>query len=266
MNHHEHFESFSSLIERAINRKHAGRETDSRNTRSSEFPFYRTTCFDDAVKLGRDGWPEGSAKIAKLANVLTDKISSMIETQAIRYDVTGNDFDVAMMLESVPEYWTTLETVEGSNNRVVKLLVNIGARVDVSSAQITRKGVAIATLVQALEIAEIRTEIEFISHAISGLHSVTVTCKIKNADQPIDIDRLAFSLAHPSTLRRLIFSIRESYGDFMRLGIGGSIDTPSARIDANAINIDRALIFSSDDQSLAWIKNQLKAQGVNLSE
>lgn len=265
MNYIEHFETFSSLIERAINRKAACGERDSRST--FDFDFYKTGSFDDAIKLARDGWPEGSAKIAKLANVLTDKITSMIETQTIRYDVTGNDFDVALMLSDAPEYWTTLETVEGSNNRVVKLLVNIGARATVSADQITQKGVAVATLVRALEIAEIRTEIEFISHATNGSReSVTVTCKIKDADQPLDIDRLAFALAHPSTLRRLIFSIREAYYSFISIGIGSSQDTPSELKQANVIDIDRALIFSSDDQSFAWIKDQLKAQGVHLSD
>lgn len=221
----------------------------------------------DAIKLARDGWQEGSAKIAKLANVITDKITSMIETQTIRYDVTGNDFDVALMLTDAPEYWTTLETVEGSNNRMLRVIFNCGTSGDVGSEIMMAKGATIAALVAAFEIAEIRIQVDLFSRVALRGQSFQVTARVKNADQPLDIDRLAFALAHPAMLRQLIFGLRKHNGMADEM-----LWLPCEMKDApkDAIYIGRSFSgepqWTNETSAIEWIKDQLTAQGVHLSE
>src|SRR5438128_6821026 len=108
------FTSMSAWIDYA--EKGIPAKPSMRTSREYSPTYHGEANFETAANLARNGWPQGSQKIARLSNVLVDKIMTFIDAQTVQYDVTGNDFDVSMYLANVPEYWTTLETCDGQSN------------------------------------------------------------------------------------------------------------------------------------------------------
>lgn len=258
------FETFSALLDFAENRI-AAKTATCLSSRNGTQGFTHTKTFNDALALARNGWREGSNKINSLANVLIDRVSSMIETQTINYDVTGIDFDVAMVLQGIPECWSNFETIEGSSNRMIRLVFNCFVSAAIDPDVIIAKGATICALIIVLETYGIRVELDLVSATDNAL----ITARVKNTDQPLDVDRLSFALTHPSMFRRIIFSVLESDYEFMKLhnwGYGSPREFNAPKSDLY-IGASSSLDSMWDDQdsAIAWIMSQLKAQGVSVN-
>ena len=88
--------------------------------------------------------------------------------------------------------------------------------------------------------------------------------KIKDADQPLELERLCFAAAHPAMLRRLWFRVAEQYSDVeFSKRVGATYGTP-ADLDEkepaqlgleNCINIQHA--DSTPERVKATVKRQL---------
>jgi hypothetical protein len=264
------FASYGELINFAINREAASAYVQESRSFSYGSSWSGTESFEDAVKLAQNGWPEGSQKVQNLTNILVNKVSDMIEQPVIQYDVTGNDFDIALYLNNVPEYWTTFHTDEaGMTNRVVKILFNIATSAGIIGETMKAKGAAIAALVIILEQIGIRVELEL---------GQAVTCKgkrweikavVKEAAQPLDIDRLTFALAHPSSLRRLIFSVEEADQDFCNTcNTGYGMPAEILNVGEKTLYVGSSMLgapqWADKDSTVKWIVEKLKEQGVNV--
>jgi hypothetical protein len=262
------FDSWLSQVEHA--EKHARPSFQSYEMAASA--FFGDVDWHESLKMAQYGWPEGVKKADAISQAILNKITSLIEREHVQYEVAGNDFDVAMVNQGVPECWirteTTLESGQGFKH--VRIVFNLGARYDVSAETMVTKGAAGAALVQALEMGGIRCEVVLATKAeTSGFSSkehVETFATIKQADQPLDIDRLIFALAHPASHRRIIFAIRESSPKFNE--VGSSVTLQAA--DRGDIYIERAAgweaEWSSPEAAIQWIIEQLKKQGVILAE
>lgn len=235
--------------------------------------WYGNATYQQAKQYALEGWPEGTAMVSALTDALVDKVSSMIEKPNIQFDVEGTDFDMGLYLKGEPECWYRFvtELSEGSG-RVFKLVYNISASGSVSASTIRAKGATIAALVQCMELAGNRVEL-WLAGATSleayGEPVIEQYTLLKSADQPIDMDRLSFALAHPSTLRRFNFAVRETYIQFMDIvqsGYGCSVDC-SERGDIYIPKSFAGEPYWSDPQSaIAWILKTLEQQGVKISK
>ena len=264
------FDCYSELINFAETRKAFGygnNESHSRNPR-----FYGHESFTKALELARYGWPEGRKKIEELTVQINDKVMSLIERPELVYGVTGNNFDVGLMLSGAPEHWYTIENtvVEGTSNKIIKMVFNIGARATVSTETFEQRGAVAAALVEALEYGGFRVELWMACHARMSFgddycHDIAVC--IKPADQPLDMDRLAFALVHPASHRRMIFAVRE-HCEQTNGAIGGSNPLPEDQ--QGDIYIDRAdgsyTEWSTPEASAQWILKTLKEKGVAINE
>jgi len=88
---------------------------------------------------------------------------------------------------------------------------------------------------------------------------------IKEAGEPIDVDRIAFALAHPGCLRRLGFSIMEQASK----KIQKAIDTRSRygqpaewKEPEDGIYIGKTSLDGSEESRVEWIKQQLADYGI----
>lgn len=242
-----------------------------------------TRTFEDALKLAREGWPEGSAKVAALADAMVNRISAKIERQDLYFDVEGADYDMGLYLKGEPECWNRWQTEisEGQGTRIFKLIYNISASGSVSGETITAKGAAVAALIQCLEYAGNRVELwiasgtcEHYSYERDGSENnqpatLETYTLLKPADQPCDMDRIAFALAHPATLRRLNFAVRESWVEFMaevRDSYGYSCDVAERGDIYIAKSFAGEPYWSSPESAQAWIMAELEKQGVKISK
>ena len=241
-----------------------------------EEDWYQTKDFAEALNLAINGWPEGREKANMFSSAIVDKVSSLIEKQDIQYDVTGQDFDIGLVMQGVPECWYMLTSriVEGTGTRQLRLVFNNCVSAGISTEVMTRKGAAAVALVQCLELAGFRVEIALKNGLASSYgqgSSYIFQTVLKDAGQPIDIDRIVYALAHPSAFRRIGFSIFEGDQEFMDAhssGYGYPAEVPkSMRGD---IYIGSSLLggsqWDSAEATEEWILNELQRQGVKLTD
>ena len=273
------FESWFDFVEFGKNRKAQSTILESRNDGPGKKDWTGTYNFDEAVNLAENGWPDGSEKINALTNLFLNKITTLIERPQVEYDVTGNDFDVALVNEGVPECWlkiTNEEVQAGNGTKVLRLVYNMSTSAGVTTDVMMSKGATVCALLEALEYAGFRVQLELFeattygSYLDNGKHHMYMHIPVKEANQPVDRDKIAFAIAHPSTLRRLVFAADESDKHFMDKA-GHSYGTPceAPTEDQGDIYIGKSLLgepqWESTKEAVAWVLKQLQAQNVQLT-
>jgi hypothetical protein len=156
------------------------------------------------------------------------------------------------------------ETVR-AQRPVARFLISIASSASVSMETITTRGAAILSWIDALEAQEIRCEI--VTHMGSGNHAYATNAYItvKRAQDPLEIDRLAYTLAHPSMARRHgIACMERSPSVFQNMGRNyGSptvADVERDQIYFTAMHIDNAE-WRNQTAAAAYVKAQIIAGG-----
>lgn len=208
------FESFGEFVAAADTKG----ENDKCSHTGTDEHFHGTQTFEQAVDLARKGWPEGAARIAKLRATLDRVVRKAIDAKSaqLQWAVTGDFVDIGRVLSGEPESFGSFVEAEASQSsaRVIKLVGNVSARAGVETPSIFSAGAAVAAAVDILESLGHRVELWLGSgsaNCVSG-KKLTVLVKVKEASQPIDLDRVAFCLAHNACLRRLFFSLEHDLG------------------------------------------------------
>lgn len=267
------FESWGELLHFAETRETKCKNLSSRE-HTSDDGWYGTSTFNKAIDLAQHGWPEGTERVAKLAATIADKITSLVERDITFMDTNGCAFDIGLVNMGVPECWANSYPVLqfGHGRKVLRCVFNVSALADVNEQTMIRKGATAAVLIQALEYSGFRCEVTLASGvedtcgaACKEIDTYTI---IKPADQSLDIDRLVFALANPASHRRINFSVREGFWDFMecnQYGYGKSKDVA----DKGDIYIQRSHGYeeqwASEANCVKWILEELKKQGVKIS-
>jgi hypothetical protein len=230
----KHFDSIASCVAYAQGDSLPLWKTEKAELRPSRQPanwqgmkWCNTQSFDEAVGLAVNGWPEGLAMVKPFADKLVGKLASKIQRETYTPAVTGQFFDIGLVMSGEPECW--LETVEteqegGAGNKVVTISFAISASAEMSKTALEERGASILALVQLLEMAgrSVRLVAILGSRYNGGSGAVDSTLVLKEASAPMNEDQLAFWLVSPDALRRLAFAVRElvSKGSIIRHGMG----------------------------------------------
>lgn len=277
------FQTWGEFLDYAENRVSAAKALNSYHSREigpNNTSFTGTKSLDQALKLARNGWPEGEAYAKPLAEVLFNKVSSLVEREEMVHDVVGASIDIGAYLNDDPECWTRMEShiVDGNSPRIFRIVYNTSISAGIDKQTIIAKGAAIAALVKALEYAGHRAEVWCIPWCMassaenreSANPDYEARVLVKSADQDLDFGRLVMALAHPSTPRRLGFACLE--GDpivnKVMYTYGYPCDCPKS--DRGDIYIGKSFYGEpqwTDARSvIAWILRTLKDQGVSVRE
>ena len=225
------FESFGEFVA-AADTQH----TDKISHTGTEESFHGTATFGEAVELATKGWPEGADRIAKLRATLESVVQKTVTAKSSRLEwaESGDFLDVGRVLSGEPEAFGSYVESDATHGtaRVIKIVGNVSARGGVKSESIFSAGAAVAAAVDVLELLGHRVELWLGSGSLhrSTDEKLTVLVKVKEASQPLDLDRVAFVLAHNASLRRLFFSVEEDLG--FSPGITG---TCPLRVDGDAV-------------------------------
>jgi hypothetical protein len=123
---------------------------------------------------------------------------------------------------------------------------------------------AAVTLIEALERARMRVQVDMLSPATNGAgREVRIACRLKEAAEVIQLDKLAFCLAHPALHGKLNFALRLKHTGRM----GGSIDVPLDQrgdIYIDAADTTAARVWLDPTRAQDWVLAQLKAQGITM--
>lgn len=190
-------------------------ERSSRIESTYRDDFTRSKTWEEARDLAMEGWSEIRPDVDKMVSRVVENVRPTIEqTWQPLYDVVGASVDIGAYMTGEPECMVDFANVETSRvGRVVSVIVCIGARSNIPSDSIMRRGAAVAALIEILGTMQHSVEVwaESTSRgdgkSRAAIHTTLV--KVKDAEERLDINAFMFALAHPSMLRRMVFAVRE---------------------------------------------------------
>jgi hypothetical protein len=243
------------------------------------------TNWTKAVELAERGWPEGRKLIESLSGAIYDDVSRMVEVQEIRFDVEGEcGIDMGRLMEGEPECVMTTQTTEevreGVGNQLIRVVLNLAASCGVSADVLKARGAATVALVDLLESTGKRCEVWF-AVAVQAHHKGSnrlqeIWVQVKKPGESLQIDQVAYALAHPAAFRRLYFAAVEQCAPGWCLGVspegfayGYPCDLATLR-EPGEIRIEKAfygdVAWSNPVEARKWVIARLREQGVTVED
>lgn len=161
-----------------------------------------------------------SKVIAKLKSKTKAKVAEIkeriqIETQRYDFDVTGQFFDVANVLENIPECWLE-DNTEEEEKPFVNMLINMTTPGRVGADTFIENAAHIVALAYVLEENDVYVRITAFVYAkdmaSSGDRNLLILCDVKDFDTKIDYTRVS-AIMSPTFLRRGYFKLAELITD-----------------------------------------------------
>ena len=231
--------------------------------------------WEQAKQMAISGWREGMQEIdkyrAKIVPIVTEKV---LRPKQI-YSVAGYNVDVGSFMANDPECFLSREYEERNYpGQIYKIVASISFSAAITPETIIQRGAMICALIDAIEFAGHRAEV-ICNWAVSagsydndrqgenkerGWLEVSVT--VKKVSQPLEMSDLAFCLAHPAMLRRIMFSVAELEGwsDFI-----SNYGYPAEASDKRDIYIRE--IYSGtvpDEKAIEWVLSELGKLGIDI--
>jgi hypothetical protein len=192
------------------------------------------------------------------------QVSSRVADYATtyRFDVTGDMFDVGLVVTGEPECW--LHPEPEPSKRIISICVNISASCTISTKQIENMGAAVIALIDKLQedpqnIVEL-TLAEGADNAEGDFKNVIHYIKIGMS--PIPLNDVAFMLAHPSMLRRFMFAVMEKENNYGYMGNYGRPDEAPDMMDyevylGRSYSSDGMPVFDTVEGAAKWVDSVL---------
>jgi hypothetical protein len=198
---------------------------DSSVTGSNREEWTMGASFKKAIKLARGGWAEGAARFIDGMSAI-DATGTADKSRMYR-DVAGASPCVGAAVSGHPlsMYRRRREPVA---TRTLAVYVDCTAPASCDAEYMCNRGIAIASWIDAMESSGVRVELT-LTHTSTDSPKATqdgaygradadaqptnvhvVETVLKGAGEALDVDRVAFFLGHPATLRRLMFAVSES--------------------------------------------------------
>ena len=191
--------------------RNKGSERKSRATGRDEVRFRGTESWKEANEIASLGWKEGRELVdASLAAIFESGASQIESAQVESFGVAGAFPDVPLYLAGEIAHMQ----LEGEDNQdasqIIKLIIDIGAHCGINKKSIANRGAAVAALVDEIESTGKRCEIwATFGSSVKPKTLYTFVCA-KASGEPLDIDKVAFTIGHPSMLRRMMFAVIEA--------------------------------------------------------
>lgn len=183
--------------------------------------------YEGALVAAREGWRQPLTEVERLATHVESKVDlDLFQTtfDSIR-DVAGSEVDIDRYLTGEPECMIeSIPLTISRHGRAVRLVVPISYSAGTDSAKVLRRGSAVVALADLLAKAQHPLEVWAAitlttkhGKANSGKNTVRPDfvdlVRVQAADEPLDVARLLFILAHPAGFRRLGFRSIEQIED-----------------------------------------------------
>jgi len=170
--------------------------------------------FPTAISKAQTGDPLLAEKLAHKV----DAVESLLDSEGVEIirDVIGDFFDIGTVLSGEPECWWREELSPQKDTIRIECAFSLSA--SISEDMLMNRGGAVVALCDSLADAGYGVDLRMVAGIeYSGNYfmvDVGVSCK------PLDIDSVAFCLAHPATLRRLVFGLMETHYNKINCGDG----------------------------------------------
>ncbi len=233
--------------------------------------------WDEAKNLALKGWRDGLKEIQKFQAQISPFIAEKVLRHQQVFGVSGYNVDVGYYLANDPECFVS-RVYEEQNypGKIYTVVCSISFSAAIKPETIIQRGAMICALIDAIEYAGHRAEVicnwavskEQESYYRSGNFKdygwLEVDVTLKKADQPLEMIELAFCLAHPSMLRRIMFSIAEIEGWSDTVYAYGYPATATNKGDMYVQEVFSGEV--SDTDAINWVLTELKKLGVDIEK
>ena len=257
------FDAFVDYVATTPSYKHWSKRGRARRDGKDEFNDF--TGWSESLVLARSGWPAGLKDVSgEVAKILGSKHSNK---RVDGFDVGGVGLfpEVGAVLTGSPMCHVTIADGHEMVSKVVRLTVDLCTNAYTTSYMMKLYGAALCILIQTMERSGDSVEVVGAFDVESIKHIGYTLCqriRLKDAGQPLDMDRLAFMLGHPASLRRLALHAIEttewSYLAGFESGHGRATFVPSP---ADGIVI-RGCYHHEIETTLKKVENQYNEQTV----
>lgn len=256
--------------------KHPSTYTASR-TNEKQRSWDLNAGWEGALKLAHEGWAIGREMIEELSTKLTDDVLRQHQIHnSINFEpnVAGFLPLIPEYLAGIPEQMMDLEP-KPQINPIIRLNFSMTNTWNITADAIMRKGAAVASLVDLLEVTGRRCEVVVSINLRSWGGGNTDEYQhydviVKRADMPLLIDSLAFMMAHPASFRRIGFAAMERTHGELDWALHGGYNQVYREVyhpeEYSLVLADNSQKFESDTYTFNWLMEQLKEQGLILEE
>lgn len=189
--------------------------------------FYGTPTMKHATDLAMNGWPAGVEKASRLLDKV--KAENPMQLKPAKYGIAGSTPNVPRAIGGNPLNMRIPDPRKASRRPVYTLLSDMGATCGHGSDEFINRAAVVAALIDQIESAGYSCDV--ITYSISDEYyggesgmQVRHVIQVKNSNQPVDIQRLAFGLGHPAMFRRLAFAERayHKFNSDLDYGLGST--------------------------------------------
>lgn len=194
--------------------KHSSVETSAYKTK-----WTQTESFDEAVLLMKRGWSDMAQKLVNKLKVL-DKKTAMVTKRRSVNSVAGFHPIVPLYLAGVPNSMVSYKMVP-VKQKVVNITKLFNYNSGVSSETIVDESIKVLQVVRKLEAQGYSVNVNVAFGSSSGGRNIAASIRIKNANERLNVSKVAFPMVHPSMLRRLMFRYIEVTPNATKSYVGG---------------------------------------------
>jgi hypothetical protein len=232
----------------------------------------------EAERFLDEGWPHGARELATLAAEVEDSVPMAAQIRRkMRWSDDGDEIDLQRVYSGhLDSSWRDMTRSVRVQSRVLQVVTRWGENADASQKRLFWQGAAGAVLCDVLERAGYRVELAGCLAAMQGNGLALTYMKVKEAQQPMNLDSVAASLCKGSTFR--VFGIA-SLANFPRdVNYGWGYAQPSVEkyleiaakhglVDAPDIVLERVTNKSSAIHAIRGGIEQVEAKtGFGVSE
>jgi len=272
----KYLESVEEFLDIAINGKShlSDAYRSSRRIEDGREEFAATKTFEEAKDMAINGWKEGCDKMKDVTAQIDCVVASKKLTTQVVYDTVGACPDVGRFLQGIPDSMMSFDPVESNGSgKILSIVVNGTASGYVKCEEMIMRGAAICSLIQGFYEMGYSCEIFYVESLAGewgvGGEGFELRFPIKKSSDPLEIDRIAFMIANPSMLRRMVFSFDETLGkeivDYFGFNSNGGYGSPKEiPEDSDRGDIYIPIIQGGDPcwsnfkKASEWVLEQLK--------
>ena len=241
------------------------------------YKYSRTSTFQDAMDLARYGWAEGVSKIQQFEKLDLPTHETFMQNYDIQtaYSVAGGSVNIGRYLAGMPDCMRHMRMINNHAlpSRVQKIIIISNSSGRVLADDILKYGYKIYQIIEALEMANIQTDItlaysakNYNTEQISDYCFYETYIKIKKAEDVLCPEKILFCVAHPAMFRRLVlsenernsFAIRMTYRFYEDGAPGYGVYDPNWRPPIDMMK-DALLIPSLEDKvGFSWFMQDFR--------
>lgn len=254
-------------------------ELHSHENRSRRDSWDNGANWEKALELADTGWRDGREKMAEIRDGIVESVSREMRGYETAWDVCGNAVDVATYLSGAPECFLAFVPAVQPGTEIIRMMVSWGMSCSVPASNVLMRGAAVLAAIDLLESVGKRVEVTAMT-AVSGNFGDRAIdlFAVKEADDHLEIDRMAYILAHAGCYRRIGFAVKELWPVRVRKNTnvtpcgnyGRPIEAPKPIREQYGLYLPTVSAYEPEwrnaENATGWVKQILRSQGVELSE